>query len=69
MVAGELPATEQLGTPAIIVVMGVYPQPFLRRMEPAVQKYVARIQQKIAAAPTAEPVRLAADPHVQQVTP
>jgi NADH-quinone oxidoreductase subunit M len=51
----------------LILVMGVYPQPFLSRMEPAVQKYVARIQQKIAAAPSAEAVRLAAD--TQQVKP
>jgi NADH-quinone oxidoreductase subunit M len=51
----------------LIVIMGVYPQPFLSRMEPAVQKYVARIQQKIAAAPIAEPVQVAAD--AQQVKP
>src|SRR6185369_12750120 len=49
----------------LIVVMGVYPQPFLSRMEPAVQKYVARIQQKIASAPHDDAVRLAAE--TQQV--
>jgi NADH-quinone oxidoreductase subunit M len=53
----------------LIVLMGVYPQPFLTRMEPAVQKYVARIQQKIAAAPLPDPVRLAADAQGQQVIP
>jgi hypothetical protein len=36
----------------MIVVMGVYPQPFLRRMEPAVQEYVTRIQRKMADAPS-----------------
>jgi NADH-quinone oxidoreductase subunit M len=53
----------------LIVLMGVYPQPFLSRMEPAVQKYVARVQQKIAAAPVTDPVRVAADAQAQQVTP
>ncbi|MBI4518935.1 MAG: NADH-quinone oxidoreductase subunit M [Deltaproteobacteria bacterium] len=32
----------------MIVVMGVYPQPFLRRMEPAVNAYLARIEKQVA---------------------
>lgn len=32
----------------MIVVMGVYPRPFLRRMEPAVQAYLSRIESRIA---------------------
>jgi NADH-quinone oxidoreductase subunit M len=50
----------------MIVVMGVYPQPFLRRMEPAVQGYVARIQRKMTAgtpAPTASAVAAATQSH------
>jgi NADH-quinone oxidoreductase subunit M len=35
---------------AMIVFMGVYPQPFLRRMEPAVEAFVARVQTKTAVA-------------------
>jgi hypothetical protein len=39
-------------------------------MEPAVQAYVARIQRKIAAEPTAmKSVQVAADPQAQPVTP
>jgi NADH-quinone oxidoreductase subunit M len=52
----------------LIVLMGVYPQPFLRRMEPAVQAYVARVQRKIAAEPTRVQVRAAAEPQAQRVT-
>ena len=37
----------------MIVVMGVYPKPFLSRMEPAVTAYLARIETKIAEAHTA----------------
>jgi NADH-quinone oxidoreductase subunit M len=33
----------------MIVLMGVWPQPFLRRMEPAVQSYLVRIERKMAA--------------------
>jgi len=36
----------------MIVVMGVYPRPFLSRMEPSVQAYVARIERKLASAPS-----------------
>ncbi|HVN87866.1 MAG TPA: NADH-quinone oxidoreductase subunit M [Candidatus Binatia bacterium] len=32
----------------MIVVMGVYPQPFLSRMEPAVTAYLARLEKKMA---------------------
>jgi len=35
---------------AMIVIMGVYPQPFLRRMEPAVEAFVARVQAKTVVA-------------------
>jgi NADH-quinone oxidoreductase subunit M len=35
---------------AMIVVLGVYPAPFLSRMEPAVQAFVARIEEKTALA-------------------
>ncbi len=34
----------------MIVVMGVYPQPFLRRIEPSVEAFVARVEQKASAA-------------------
>jgi NADH-quinone oxidoreductase subunit M len=34
----------------MIVVMGAYPRPFLRRMEPAVEAFVARVQEKTALA-------------------
>ncbi len=37
----------------MIVLMGVYPKPFLSRMEPAVTAYLARIETKIAEAQTA----------------
>jgi NADH-quinone oxidoreductase subunit M len=37
----------------MIVVMGVYPKPFLSRMEPAVTAYLARIETKIAEAQSA----------------
>ena len=33
----------------MLFVMGLYPQPFLSRMEPSVQAYVSRMQQKMAA--------------------
>jgi NADH-quinone oxidoreductase subunit M len=33
----------------MIVAMGVYPRPFLARMEPAVQAYVARLERTLAA--------------------
>ena len=32
----------------MIVVMGVYPQPFLSRMEPSVDAFVSRVQRRIA---------------------
>ena len=35
---------------AMIVLMGVYPRPFLKRMEPAVEAFVARVQHRIATA-------------------
>jgi len=31
---------------AMIIFMGVYPQPFLRRIEPAVEAFVARVESK-----------------------
>lgn len=34
----------------MIVLMGVYPAPFLRRMEPSVNAYLSRLEQKIADA-------------------
>jgi NADH-quinone oxidoreductase subunit M len=34
----------------MIVVMGVYPQPFLRRIEPAVERFVARVHNETAVA-------------------
>jgi NADH-quinone oxidoreductase subunit M len=45
---------------AMIVFMGVYPQPFLRRMEPAVEAFVARVHGQANAValtrqPTADP--------------
>jgi NADH-quinone oxidoreductase subunit M len=33
----------------MLFVMGLYPQPFLSRMEPSVQAYIGRMQQKMAA--------------------
>jgi NADH-quinone oxidoreductase subunit M len=33
----------------MLFVMGMYPQPFLSRMEPSVQAYVSRVQQRMAA--------------------
>ena len=38
----------------MIVMMGVYPQPFLSRMEPAVTAYLARLEKKMAAAEVAD---------------
>jgi len=38
----------------MIVMMGVYPQPFLSRMEPAVTAYLARLERKMAAAEVAD---------------
>jgi NADH-quinone oxidoreductase subunit M len=35
---------------AMILLMGVYPKPFLSRMEPSVEAFVARIESKVAAA-------------------
>jgi NADH-quinone oxidoreductase subunit M len=34
----------------MLFVMGLYPKPFLSRMEPSVQAYVIRMQQKMAVA-------------------
>ncbi len=36
----------------MIVVMGVYPQPFLKRMEPTVEAFIARVERRVAAAET-----------------
>jgi NADH-quinone oxidoreductase subunit M len=42
----------------LVVVMGVFPQPFLRRIEPAAQRYVARVARAAEARPpTAEVLR------------
>jgi NADH-quinone oxidoreductase subunit M len=48
----------------LFFVMGVYPKPFLRRMEPAVQAYVTHMQKKTAVAGVPGPApRTAADVH------
>ncbi len=44
----------------MIVVMGVYPKPFLSRMEPAVSAYLTRIEQKVAETQRATMVAQAA---------
>jgi len=45
---------------AMIVLMGVYPRPFLSRMEPSVEAFVARVEQaRVAAASEKERERLA----------
>ncbi len=45
----------------MIFVMGLYPKPFLSRMEPAVQAYLTRMQQKMAAGePQASSVQFSA---------
>src|SRR5262249_24240756 len=45
---------------AMLFVMGIYPKPFLNRMEPSVQAYLVRMQVKLAAGePPARSVRLA----------
>jgi len=47
----------------MLFVMGLYPQPFLKRMEPSVQAYLSRMQQKMAAGePAAQRVQLSARP-------
>ena len=44
----------------LLFVMGLYPQPFLSRMEPSVQAYLGRLQQKMAEAPGDSTMRLSA---------
>jgi NADH-quinone oxidoreductase subunit M len=49
----------------MLFVMGLYPQPFLSRMEPSVQAYVTRMEQRMTAgAPAAQNTRLAANSDV-----
>jgi NADH-quinone oxidoreductase subunit M len=49
-------------TPILVMffVMGLYPKPFLGRMEPSVQAYLSRMQQKMAAAEPPPHIRLSA---------
>jgi NADH-quinone oxidoreductase subunit M len=45
----------------MLFVMGLYPQPFLSRMEPSVQAYIARMEQRMAAVePAVRSVQLSA---------
>jgi len=49
---------------AMLFVMGFYPKPFLTRMEPTVQAYLSRMQQKLAAGePAARSTQLSAISH------
>ena len=49
---------------AMMVFIGVYPKPFLTRMEPAVQAYLSRMHQKMAAGePAARSGQLSALSH------
>jgi NADH-quinone oxidoreductase subunit M len=49
----------------MLVVMGMYPRPFLRRMEPSVNAYLARLEQKMAAADTgAQLAVVSAEPEI-----